>query len=158
MSLFNKKGVTLSQFVRGIVKALTDGQQAIPHARDEILRHHMDEGDDGLFRPKSHTIEVQPGQKIVIPTYSFSQVNTIGIRSAKLQCSARIVGMETETHEGKCSVGDTLATFTVCHSNGGKDSFNMVIEFEQRDPSETEMHLIEALDRLAVVESETDGY
>ena len=72
MSLFKKSGATLSQFVRGMVKALSDGQQAIPHARDEVLRHHMDEDEDGVLRPIFHTVEIQPGQKIKIPAYSFS--------------------------------------------------------------------------------------
>ena len=157
MSLFKKSKVTLNQFVRGVVKALTDGQQAIPHARDEVLRHHMDIDDKDIMRPKVHTIEIEPGQVMNMPTYTFSQVNTIGIKGAKIQCSARIVGMESETTEGKCTVGDSHALFNVSPSNGGKDSFSMVIEFEQREPSETEMHLIEALDRSAVVESETDG-
>ena len=151
-----KTGVSLSEFIKGVVKSLTDGQQAIPHARDQILRHHMDEGDDGIFRPKIHRVEVTPGQIINMATYSFGQVNTIGIKRAKIQCSANIVEMGEYKHEGKCSVGDTVATFVVNPSSTGRESFNMVIEFEQRDPSETEMHLIEALDRVAVVSSESE--
>ena len=157
MKLLRKTGVSLSEFVKGVVKSLTDGQQAIPHARDEILRHHMEQDDEGVFRPKIHKIEVSPGQIINMPTYSFAQVNTIGIKRIKLHCSANIVEMGEYKHEGKCSVGDTLATFVVNPSSTGRESFNMVIEFEQRTPSETEMHLIEALDRLAVVESEPDA-
>ena len=153
MSLFRKSGVSLSQFVRGMVKSMTDGQQAIPHARDEILKEHMIENDEGVLVPKFHTVEIQPGQKMKIPTFSMSQVNTMGITRVKIQCSARIIGMEREETSGTVSVGDSHAMFTVDHSNGGRDSFNMVIEFEQREPSETEMHLIEALDRLAVVET-----
>ena len=58
MPLFKSRGVSLSSLVRGIVKALTDGQQAIPHAREEFLECHMtkETGADGVevYKPKNH--------------------------------------------------------------------------------------------------------
>ena len=80
--------------MRGIVKALCDGQQAMPQARREHLEHHMVLGDDGLYRPKMFDVEIEDGRIISVPTYSLAQVNSIGIRSARVKCGARLVGVE----------------------------------------------------------------
>lgn len=144
--------ITLSQFVRGLVKALTDGQQGIPDAREEQLQHHMTTGEDGVMSPESHRVKLSDDEFIDLPTYSFCQVNTIGIKSAKVQCNARIVGLApNESTSGTMTTGDEEAVFRVTPGNGGKNTITMVIEFESRNPSETEMHLIESLDRQSVV-------
>ena len=156
MALFKRKGVYLSQLVQGIVKALTDGQQAIPHAREEFLRCHMEEIEhDGqtLFKPKTITVEVAEGRRVTVPTYTLAQVNTIGISSARIKCSARIVDMETAEKGGSMTCGDGHAVFTVHPSAGGRSSFEMIIEFQQREPSESESRLIESLDSVVVESS-----
>ena len=154
MPLFKRHGVSLSQFVRGIVKALTDGQQAIPHAREEHLECHMkrETGEDGqeVYKPKTVTVEISEGHRITVPTYTLAQVNTIGISSAKITCSARIVGMEMAEQSGEMNCGECHAVFNVHPSLGSKNSFEMVIEFEQREPSESESRLIESLDSMVV--------
>ena len=158
MGLFKTRGVTLSQLVRGVVKALCDGQQAIPHAREEFLHCHMDTVEvDGetLYRPKTITVEIAEGRRVTVPTYSLSQVNTVGISAAKITCSARIVDMETAEECGSMACGDEHAVFEVHPSQGGKNSFEMTIEFQQREPSESEARLVESLDSM-VVESVTD--
>ena len=158
MPLFKRRGVTLSQFVRGVVKGLTDGQQAIPHAREELLQCHMEEiEEDGetIYRPKTITIEISEGRRITVPTYTLSQVNCIGISAAKIRCAARIVDMQTAEKCESMTCGDHHAIFEVHPSQGGRNSFEMLIEFQQREPSESESRLIESLDSM-VVESVTD--
>ena len=162
MPFFSRKGPSLSEFVRGIVQALTDGQQAIAHSREQHLKHHMDEGDDDVFRPKMIDIELSEGRRISVPEYSMMQVNTIGIHSAKVSCSCRIVdirsgddpgdkpqdGQPVKEKSGKMSIGDKHATFIVQPSSGGRNSFELQINFMQRDPSESENRLVESLDSL----------
>lgn len=151
MALFgNKRGMTLSSFVRGVVRALTDGQQAIPHSREDHLKHHMELGEDDIYRPKMVDIELPEGQRISLPKYSLMQVNTLGIHSATVSCSCRIVdiGIADKT-SGEMSYGDKHALFYVQPSGSGKrDTFEMKINFTQREPSESENKLIESLDRL----------
>ncbi len=157
MTIFKHRGVNLEEFVRGIVKALTGGQQAIPQAREEFLHCHMEEVErDGetVHKPKTFTVQVadNPARYVTVPTYTMSQVNTIGISSAKIRCSARIVDMETETKNGHVaghmSCGDRHAVFNVHPSQGSKNSFEMELEFHQREPSESESRLIESLDSV----------
>ena len=153
MGFFKKKGVSLSQFVRGMVKGLTDGQQAIPHAREEQLNCHMEKSEEdgvSVFRPKMITVELSEGRRIQVPSYTFSQVNTIGIAGAKIKCSARIVDIETAPECGSMTCGKHHAVFTVTPSCDGKETFEMEIEFSQRDPSESESRLIESLDSMVV--------
>ena len=151
MPIFRKRGVSLSQFVRGTVKGLTDGQQAIPHAREEFLECHMETVEvDGehLYRPKTITIELLEGRRITVPTYTLAQVNTIGIDSASVTCSARIVDLKQAEKCGEMTCGEHHAVFEVMPSSGGKNSFEMTINFQQRDPSESEARLIESLNSL----------
>ena len=87
---FKKRAVSLNCFVRGIVQALCDGQQAIPESRESHLMEHMDKTEDGTLTPKTFTIDT--GDKsLEVPTYSFAQVNTIGIHKATVKCSAKLV-------------------------------------------------------------------
>ena len=152
--MLGKKGVSLSAFVRGIVKALCDGQQAMPQARREHLEHHMVLGDDGLYRPKMFDVEIEDGRVISVPTYSLAQVNSIGIRSARVKCGARLVGVE-ETEKTDCFAHDgTFCTFRVNPAMDKAKSIEIEIEFSQRAHSEAEHRLIESLDGMVVEKSD----
>lgn len=158
MPLFKKHGVSLSEFVRGIVKALTDAQQAIPYAREEHLNQHMEENiksGEIFYTPKTIKVDVGENRRIEVPTYNLSQTNTIGIDSACIRCTARIIDMETVQKSGDMSCGEQYAVFSVSPGLQGKNSFEMEIKFQQREPSESESRLIEALDSV-VVESVGD--
>ena len=154
MAFFKKSGVSLSQFVRGIVKALTDGQQAIPHSREEQLNCHMEKtvAEDGseIFKPKMISVLLEDGRMIRVPRYTLAQVNTIGIHSARVRCSARIVDMERASDCGSMTCGEHHAIFTVNPTLDGKASFEIEIEFQQREPSESESRMMESLDSLVV--------
>ena len=153
MPLFKRRGVTLSELVRGVVKALTDGQQAIPHAREEHLNQHMEEiTEDGktIYKPKTITVEVDQNRRVTVPTYNLAQTNTIGIDSARIKCSARIVDIENAQKCGTMACGDRYAVFKVFPGLQGKNSFEMEINFQQKEPSEAESRLIEALDSVVV--------
>ena len=87
-----KKGVDLASFVGGIVRALTKGQQALPKARREQITKHFEYDDtENLYRPKTLDFEISAGQVVKVPTFSLARVNNIGIDSAVISCSARIV-------------------------------------------------------------------
>ena len=64
MGLFKPRGVSLSAFVHGIVKALTDGQQALPQSREEQIECHFEKADNGKYKPKTITIELPDGREI----------------------------------------------------------------------------------------------
>ena len=101
MAFFKRRrGISLTSFVRGIVKALTDAQQAIPHSREDHLRHHMTVDKEGVLTPKMFTVNMEDGRRINIPTYNFASVNTIGISSATIKCAARIVDLD-QTRGGR---------------------------------------------------------
>ena len=147
--------MSLSALVRGVVKALCDAQQAIPHAREEHLHCHMEQEENGSYTPKTITVNVDDDRRVVVPTYTLSSVNTIGIESATIKCSARIVDMTTAEKCGEMTCGENHAVFEVHPSQGGKSSFEMEIKFQQREPSESESRLVESLDSM-VVESVED--
>lgn len=151
------RGITLNAFVRGIVKALTDSQQAMPDAREAHLKEHMETSEDGVYRPKTFTVEISEGRQISVPTYSLAQTNVIGIHRAKVSCSARIIDLENSEHKGTLSHGDCCAVFHVDASHTGKDCFNLEIEFIQRNHSESEHRLLEALDGMVVETSMSDN-
>ena len=150
--MFKRNGVSLSQFVHGIVKALTDGQQAIPHAREEHLEHHMekvtDDDDNTVYKPKTITIQLDENRRMTVPTYTLAQVNTIGISGAKIKCNARIVDLEQAEMCSEMTCGERHAVFTVLPGMSGKHSFEMEIDFQQRKPSESESRLMEGLDSV----------
>ncbi len=149
MGLFKNRGVSLSSFVRGMVKALTDGQQALPQAREEQLDCHMDKDPDtGKLHPKTVTVVLPDGREVTAATYSLCRTNTIGIHRASVSCSARIVDMQEDKGCGDMSCGEHTARFHVSPtvSGGGRSSFEMTIEFEQREPSESEARVMESLD------------
>ena len=63
--------------------------------------------------------------------------------------------MQTAETCGEMTCGDHHAIFTVNPSQDGKKSFEIEIDFQQREPSESEARLIESLDSV-VVESVGD--
>ena len=145
MSIFSRSGVPLAGFIRGIVKALCDAQQAIPHTRDEVLHCHMDTDENGVMHPHTVPVEVSPGNVMNVPTYALSQVNTIGITRAHIRCHARIADL-TECDEcGTLSCGNSHIKFKVNPAYEGRKSFELELTFEARDPVETEALLVEAL-------------
>ena len=148
MSLFRRTGVPLSAFVRGLVKSLCDAQQAIPHAREEALRCHMDvdPDDPDLLHPKTERIQVAPDHILRLPTYALSQVNTIGITRAQVKCYARIADLTECDQCGTLTCGKTQIRFAVNPAyEGDRRSISIDLTFEARDPVETEELLVEAL-------------
>ena len=112
-------------------------------------------GDDGLYRPKTFDVEIEEGRVISVPTYSLAQVNSIGIRSAKVRCDARLVDV-VETEKKECFAHDgTVCTFRVNPAMDRAKSIEIEIEFSQRSHSEAEHRLIESLDGM-VVEANQD--
>lgn len=156
MGLLKRRGVSLSAFVRGIVTALCDAQQAMPQARQNHLNHHMEKGDDNLYRPKTIDVEVSEGRVIRVPTYSLAQVNVIGIRSAKVKCDARLVDLDCEKREGTMASNNECCTFYVNPSLDKRKSIEIEIEFSQRPHAEAEHRLLESLDSM-VVEETSEG-
>ena len=151
MGLFSPRGVSLSAFVRGIVKALTDGQQALPQAREEQLDCHMDKDPDtGKLHPKTVTIVLPDGREVTAATYSLQRTNVIGIDRATVSCSARIIDINNSDKCGEMSCGDEIAHFHVSptKAGGGRSSFEMTIDFKQREPSESEARVMESLDGI----------
>ena len=150
MGLFKPRGVSLSAFVHGIVKSLTDGQQALPQAREEQINCHFEKGKDGKHRPKTLTIELPDGREVSAATYSLCRTNCIGIDRAEITCSARIVDMSKGERCGAMHCGEHHAFFNVepTKAGGGRSSFEMTIYFKQREPSETESRIMETLDGM----------
>ena len=157
MPILKRAGVSLSSFVRGIVQALCDGQQAMPQARREHLEHHMELGDDGYYRPKMINVEVSEGRVVSVPTYALSQVNVIGIRSAKVKCDARLVSLKSEKKEGCFAHDGEYCRFLVNPSLDKRKSIEIEIEFSQRPHSEAENRLLESLDSLVCDRMENES-
>lgn len=155
MALLKRRGVSLSAFVRGIVSALCEGQQAMPEARTDHLNQHMDVGDDGVYRPKLINFEISEGRTISVSTYSMSQVNVIGINRAKVTCSARLVDLDTEHMTGQLSQDGQSCNLYVNPSLRKSKSIEIEIEFCQRPHSESEHRLLESLDGIVVEQSES---
>ena len=152
MAFFKRRrGISLTSFVRGIVKALTDAQQAIPHSREDHLRHHMTVDKEGVLTPKMFTVNMEDGRRINIPTYNFASVNTIGISSATIKCAARIVDLDQTDEVGDMTVGKHHAIFTVQAGNT-KNTFEIEIAFQEKEPSEAGARLMESLDSMIDVE------
>lgn len=157
MAILKKAGVSLSAFVRGIVQALCDAQQAMPQARREHFEHHMEKGEDGLYRPKTIDVEVSEGRVISVPTYALAQVNVIGIRSAKVRCDARLVDLRSEKKEDSFAHDGEFCRFQVNPSLDKRKSIEIEIEFSQRAHSEAEHRLLESLDSLVVEQENESG-
>lgn len=150
-----KRAVSLDCFIRGIVQALCNGQQAIPQSREDHLMHHMQENADGTLSPKTLTITTDD-KSLDVTTYALSQVNAIGIHKATIRCSAKLVDVETSDNDGKISHGDQCCTFHVSPSPEGRKTFEMEIEFIQRQHLEAENRIIDLLNNSVCVEKTND--
>lgn len=151
------KGITLNAFIRGIVRALTDAQQAMPDAREDHLKKHMKQADNGTYTPETFTVNIAEGQQVTVPTYAMAQTNVIGIHKARVNCSARIVDLSNDDKKGEMSHGDCCAIFEVDAALDKRNCFNLEIEFIQRNHSESEHRLLEALDSMVVETSVSDN-
>ena len=156
MSFLNRGGVSLSAFVRGIVTALCDAQQAMPQARQDHFENHMDKNDNGRYCPKVMEVELEEDRIIRVPTYSTAQVNVIGIKSATVKCDARLVRLECEKREGSMTHKEECCNFYVNPSLDKRKSLEIQIEFVQRPHSEAENRLLEVLDSMVCEESNSD--
>ena len=156
--MFSKKNgsITLSAFVRGMVQSLIDAQDAIRYSRERNLKEYMAEDEDGSLTPDMHTIRRPDDTVLHVPKYSLYRANTIGITRSEISCSTRIVDFELVDDDSRCGemiTADRHARFWVKPAcQGSKNTFEMKIEFEQRDPGESEERLIEALDALVEVQ------
>lgn len=120
--MFNKRGIDLASFVSGLVRALTKGQQALPLARMEQIKKHFDQDDQGIYHPKIKTFQLNEKQQVSVPTYSLAAVNAIGIESAMIKCSAKIV--EVEQDEIDCDLSDESKRVRYCVTPSKKGSLS----------------------------------
>ena len=152
--MFKKSnGVDLATFVGGIVRALTKGQQALVKSRREQITKHFTE-KDGKLIPNVKLFQFGEGQVLPVPTYSLSRVNNIGIDSALIKCSAKIV--DIEKHDINCDITDHNqgVKYIVMPSSGkGGDNFEIEIKFSKRMDCEAEEQLIQNLNGLIEVET-----
>lgn len=152
-----KKGIDLATFVGGIVRALTKAQQALPHARREQISKHFEQDENsGHYKPKILTFEVSPDQVVKIPTYSLARVNNIGIDSAIISCSARIIHVEQNQLNCDITDHDSEAVYSVVPSRNGRGNFEIKIRFEKKLDCEAENKLAEFLQGTVEVETETE--
>ena len=153
-----KKGVDLASFVGGIVRALTKGQQALPKARREQITKHFEYDDtEKLYRPKTLDFEISAGQVVKVPTFSLARVNNIGIDSAVISCSARIVSVEDS--ELNCELADhtSLVKYEVIPARSGRGNFDIKIRFEKKTDCEAEEKLNEFLQGLVEIETVSES-
>ena len=148
-----KSGVDLASFVSGIVRALTKGQQALPKARREQIHKHFTRDDEtGEYSPVMSVFRLNDSQAVSVPNFCMSRTNTIGIESATVVCSARIVDVENEDIDCDFSDEKTRVKFHVKPSNpDDKNSFQITINFLKRTDDEAENLLYQSLDNLIEV-------
>ena len=156
MPLLKKRSaMDLATFVGGIVRALTTGQQALPRARMEQIEKHFTKEDDGLYHPKTTDFKVGDSQTLSVPNYSLAEVNNIGIDSAIIRCSARIVEVEQSDINCEITSHDKQVKYCVVPSsngNGGKN-FEIEIRFSRRTENEAASRILENLNGLIELET-----
>lgn len=144
----------LASFVGGIVRALTKAQQALPKARREQITKHFDyDEEQKTYRPKTMDFEISKGQRVQVPTFVLARVNNIGIDSAVVSCSARIVNVEDVPLDCELSDHDSLVKYEVTPSRSGRGNFEIKIRFEKKTDCEAEEKLAEFLQGLIEVEA-----
>ena len=147
----------LATFVSGIVRALTKGQQALPRARMEQIEKHFErETETGFYKPKTTDFKISEKQALSIPNYCSSRTNNIGIDSAIIRCSARIV--DVEQTDLNCPLTDHKSEVKYCvvPSTPDKKSFEIEIKFSKKSDCEAENKLTEILNGLIEVETISD--
>ena len=161
--MFNKKNssVTLSSFVRGMVQSLIDAQQAIRASRERNFEECMDIDDEGVRHLHMMTVKRPDGVLLSVPEYSLYRSSTIGITKSQISFCTKIMSFEIVDDSKVTDNGmsaDRHARFWVKPAaTGDKNTFEMRIEFEQRDASEAEERLIESLDSLVVESTDIDN-
>ena len=118
MSLFKKRGIDLATFVSGLVRALTTAQQALPAARmDQIKKHFKQDDQTGVYHPVCKVFQVSDTQQVTMPNFCLSRVNQIGIDSALIRCSAKIVDVDHSELECELSSHDKVCDVlcSACH-------------------------------------------
>ena len=145
--MFGKKdqGVDLAAFVGGIVRALTKAQQALPYARMKQIEKHFDKDEEGVYHPKMIPVQVNEHEVVNVPQYALAKVNNIGIETAIIKCSAKIVAVENE--EIDCELTDTKSRvrYYVKPSDPLNKSFEIEIKFSKRTDCEAEELLMEKI-------------
>ena len=145
MLCFTSK-VSLTAFVRGIVRSLCRAQEGIVAERQASLDSHMEKQPDGSLKPKTIKVHLDENRTLDVPTFSLSQTNAIGIDAAIIECSAKIVKVEKDEMKGEITTGNEVAMFEVVPS--GEDcnkNFKIKMRFKQKDNPESEELILEHL-------------
>ena len=151
-------GVDLSLFVAGFVRALTNAQQALPKSRRELIRKHFKQDEaTGIFWPRFSVFALNESQRIAVPNYCISRTNSMGIDSAVITCSARIVSVKKEEIDCEFSDEQNRVKFMVKPASPDqKNTFQITMNFSKREDIEAENQLYQALDGLVEVFTEED--
>ena len=153
-----KNTITGTSYIYSLLKMLTDAQQALSHAREQQIDRHIPKDDNGRRVPRLMEIDLGDGTLKRAATYSLARTNSIGLTRATVTCNPRIIDMEMCEHmedgedmeHGEMSYKGQHAIFHISPNlAGGANSLNMVLEFEQRSPSETEERIMESLDHFS---------
>ncbi len=139
------RGIDLATFVGGLVRALTKGQQALPKARREQIEKHFDKNADGQYVPKMLDFKLNESQQVSVPSYCLSRVNNIGIDSAIIKCSAKLVDIEQKQIDCELSDHTHQVKYYVQPANRFNSTFDIEIKFNKRMDSEPDQKLTEFL-------------
>ena len=150
--MFGKKGgIDLATFVSGIVRALTKGQQALVKARrEQISKHFTQDEKTGIYHPNLMTFQVGEGQIISVPKYVLSRVNNIGLDSAIVRCSAKLVDIEESEIDCELTDHDSQVKYFVKPSSPKNKTFEIEMKFSKKQDCEADERLTEGL--LGLVE------
>ena len=151
-------GVDLASFVSGFVRALTTAQQALPkYRREQIQKHFNQDEKTGVFTPKMSVFRLNDQQSVSVPTFCMARTNTIGIESAEIECSARVVHVYEEEIDCEYSDEKNRVKFHVKPSTpNDKNTFTIKINFEKRTDDEAENLLYQNLNSLIEVYTHED--
>ncbi len=150
---FKRPGIDLATFVGGIVRALTKGQQALPKSRREQLEKHFTKDDAGIYHPIVSVFQINEQQQVTVPNYALSRVNNIGIDSAVIRCSAKIVEVDHQEIDCELSDADHQVIYHVRPACNGSDrSFEIEINFSKKEDCEAENRLSEYLNGLVEIQ------
>ncbi len=149
--MFGKKGgIDLATFVGGIVRALTKGQQALAKSRMENITKHFEKDAEGIYQPNLMTFQVGKGQVLSVPKYVLSRVNNIGLDSAIVRCSAKLVDIEASDIECELSDHDSEVKYFVKPAGPSNKTFEIEMKFSKKQDCEADERLTEGL--LGLVE------
>lgn len=155
--MFGKK-IPLTAFCRGIIAAVNSAQEAISAHRQQYFLKHMDEQEDGTFKPKTMTVDLENGQSMEIPTYTMSKTNELMIERATVTGHAKIIEFDSKMCNSEVCIDGEQANFYVRPTFAGdKRTFSLRLEFATMDFMETENLLQERLNAAhQVTDKKTD--